>query len=39
MCVCYKVKYVDISINVIYIYVDLNLIQFGHYAIYKYIRK
>ena len=30
-------KSVDISINVIYIYVELNLIQFGHYVISIYL--
>ena len=34
---CYKVKSADISINLIYIYVELNLIQFGHYVISIYL--
>ena len=35
--ICYKVNSADISINVIYIYVELNLIQFSHYVISIYL--
>ena len=31
--ICYKVWSADLSINVKYIYVELNLIQFGYYVI------
>ena len=37
VCVCYKVKSGDISINEIYMYVELNLIQFGYYVMDIYI--
>ena len=35
--ICYKGKSADISINVICMYVELNLIQFGHYVISIYL--